>query len=579
MLRPTRSRHSNLASLTVRLLTVLLFTVLLPTACSDPPAPEPEPSEQPAVDVLARGSRFHGTNGIHFGPDGLLYMASVVTPALAAIDPETGEVKTQWGAEEGAKGPDDLAFGPDGSVYWTDIAYGDVVRRAPDGTTSVVASPGPGVNPITFSDDGRLFVSQCFLGDQLFEIDPMGATEPRLISDQLGPGCGLNGMDWGPDDKLYGPRWFQGTVARVDVDSGKVETVAEGFGVPAAVKFDSQGRLHVLDSLRGEVVRLDVAAGTSKVIGRVTPSAADNLAFDAKDRLFVSSFGDGSIVEVLDGERTRTVVPGGITMAGGLALAKRAGGDGAVDAGGAGEVLYVADFYALRGLDPRTGKEVYTARDIIGFSKIGSIMTVAADGDRLITTSWFDNAVKVWDPVENDVVVSFTGLKRPVNARPFQGDLVVAEWDTGSVLRLKAAEPETRTAIATGIATPAGLAVGGDDLYVSDRDAGRVLQIVDGGKLLSPAREVARGLAGPEGIELGDDGQLYVVEADGDRVSRVDPETGETMLVAGGLALHVPSQGEFPTTMLFNGIAVGAERIYVTGDVENVIYTVARRRE
>jgi len=544
----------------------LIILLCLP-ACGDRPEPEPAPAER-AVEVLARGSHFRGTNGIAFGPDGLLYVASVVTPALAAIDPETGEIKTQWGAAEGAKGPDDLAFGPDGSVYWTDISFGDVVRRSPDGTTTIVASPGPGVNPITFSDDGRLFVSQCFFGDKLFEIDPQGAEAPRLISDRLGPGCGLNGMDWGPDDRLYGPRWFQGTVARVDVDTGKVATVAEGFGVPAAVKFDSQGRLHVLDSLRGEIVRVDTATGAREVVGRVPPSTADNLAFDAADRLFVSSFGDGFVVEVLDATSTRTVLAGGVNMPGGLALAPATAT--------AGEVLYLADFFALRGLDPRFGKEVYAAHDIIGFSPLGSTMTVAVDGARLVTTSWFDNAVKVWDPATDQVVVAFTGLKRPIHARPFQGDLVVSEWDTGSVIRLETAQPETRIAIATGIATPAGLAAGADDLYVADRDAGRLLQIVDGGNVQSPAREVARGLAGPEGIELGDDGLLYVVEADADRLSRVDPETGEVEVLVDGLALHVPSQGDFPTTMLFNGLALGAERIYVTGDAENVIYAIAR---
>jgi sugar lactone lactonase YvrE len=206
-------------------------------------------------------------------------------------------------------------------------------------------------------------------------------------------------------------------------------------------------------------------------------------------------------------------------------------------------------------------------------------MTVAVDGDRLVTTSWFDNAVKVWDPARNEVVASWSGLQRPIHARAFQGDLVVSEWDTGSVIRLDPDDPDSRTAIATGIASPAGLAAGADDLYVADRDAGRVLQIVDGGNLQSPAREVARGLSGPEGIELGDDGRLYVVEADGDRVSRVDPETGEVTSIAADLALHVPSQGDFPTTMLFNGIALGAQRIYVTGDGENVIYSIARVRE
>ena len=250
--------------------------LVLLSSCSDRPPAEPIESEA-TVEVLVRGSHFRGTNGIHFGPDGLLYVASVVTPALAAIDPESGEIKTQWGAAEGAKGPDDLAFGPDGSVYWTtssSATWSAAARRHHHGDRE----PGPGVNPITFSDDGRLFVSQCFLGDKLFEIDPAGAKPPRVISDQLGPGCGLNGMDWGPDDKLYGPRWFQGKVARVDVDSGQVETVAEGFGVPAAVKFDSKGRLHVLDSLRGEIVRVDLDAGTREVVGKVPPSTADNLA-------------------------------------------------------------------------------------------------------------------------------------------------------------------------------------------------------------------------------------------------------------------------------------------------------------
>ena len=141
--------------------------------------------------------------------------------------------------------------------------------RSPDGDTRIVAAPGVGVNPITFSDDGRLFVSQCFMDTRLFELDPQGVDEPRLIRDDLGPDCGLNGMDWGSaDGRLYGPRWFRGEVARVDVDSAELETVADGFEVPAAVKFDSLGRLHVLDSLRGEVIRLREDGGREVVAPR-----------------------------------------------------------------------------------------------------------------------------------------------------------------------------------------------------------------------------------------------------------------------------------------------------------------------
>ena len=257
-------------------------------------APDPAGA---TVTVLAQGGPLHGSNGIYFGPDGNLYIASVVSSQILAIDPESGATVASYGPEEGVNGPDDLIFDADGAMYWTDIAGGEVGKRTPDGVTSIVGAPGPGANPITFSDDGRLFVSQCFLGTHLFEIDPEGVEEPRLINDELGPGCGLNGMDWGPDDKLYGPRWFNAEVARVDVDSGEAEIVATDFGIPAAVKFDSQGRLHVLDTLRGEVVRIDLDSGEREVVGR--PGVGlDNLALDADDRIFVSSFMNGSIVEV-----------------------------------------------------------------------------------------------------------------------------------------------------------------------------------------------------------------------------------------------------------------------------------------
>ena len=521
-----------------------------------------EASRKPVstVQVFKSGAPFRGTNGIMFGPQGRLWVASVVTPMLAVLDPESGELLESYGPEDGVKGPDDVAFGPDGSVYWTDISYGEVGRRAPDGSVTVVGSPGPGVNPITFSDDGRLFVSQCFFGDKLFEIDPLGKEEPRLITDQLGPGCGLNGMDWGSDDFLYGPRWFAREVVKVDVDTGQFETVAADFGVPAAVKFDSRGRLHVLDSLRGEVVRLDGDERT--IVGRVPASSADNLAFDAEDRLFVSSFGDGFIIEVLDADTNRTVSPGGLNMPGGLALLN--------------DRLYVADFFALRGLDAETAGELYSARDIIGFSDLGSVMTVATSDANLVLTSWFDNTVKLWDPESDSLVAAFEGFGRPIHALAFDGDIVVTEYDTGSVIRFDPQAPETRTAIATGLEEPAGLAAAEGELYVSDRAAGAVFQVIHDGRLLTPAKKVAVELAGPEGMALGADGRLYVVESAAGRVTSIETETGARAVVAEGLELHVPAQGVFPSTMLFNGIALGENHAFVTGDVHNQIYRIER---
>ena len=96
------------------------------------------------------------------------------------------------GVDQGVEGPDDLIFGSDGSLYWTSIITGEVGRISPDGVkTSQMVKPG--VNPITFSDDGRLFVALCFYGDALYELDPELINPPRLIAENLGF---LNGFDF-----------------------------------------------------------------------------------------------------------------------------------------------------------------------------------------------------------------------------------------------------------------------------------------------------------------------------------------------------------------------------------------------
>ena len=45
-----------------------------------------------AVRQIGASASFRGINGIHFGPNGDLWLASVVTPAVARIDPESGEI-------------------------------------------------------------------------------------------------------------------------------------------------------------------------------------------------------------------------------------------------------------------------------------------------------------------------------------------------------------------------------------------------------------------------------------------------------------------------------------------------------
>ena len=535
----------------------LAAALLVGCAATEPPEPAAG-----TVRVLAQGGPLHATNGMYFGPDGRLYVVSASSAQVVAFDPESGDVLQRWGPAEGVRGPDDLIFGPDGSLYWTEFAFGDVARRRPDGTTAVIASPGPGVNPITFSDDGRLFVSQCALGDHLFELDPEGVEPPRLISDQLGPGCGLNGMDWGPDGRLYGPRPAASEVVRVDVDRGTFETVAAGFDRPVALKFDSQHRLHVLDSGSGELFRVDIETGDRELVGQ-TGAGSDNLAFDADDRLFVSSYAHSFIVEVLGPETNRTVVAGGISFPGGLAWLPAADGGGR---------LFLADRRALRELDPETGAEVHVVTGV--GTDLGEALSAHPYGSQLVLAG--AATVSIWDPAGDRLVMRFDGFEEALDALALDGDIIVSEYETGSVLRFDPAAPDARTVLASGLEAPAGLAVHGGDLFVADR-RGELLQILDDGEHLDPPRRVAEGLAGPEGIAAGEDGALYVVEQDAGRVTRVDPETGTTTPVAEGLSLSSLEQksiGASTAVGFLSGIAVGDGSLYVSSYAENRVYRI-----
>ncbi|MEM6709731.1 MAG: hypothetical protein AAF648_13195 [Pseudomonadota bacterium] len=533
---------------------VLFCLLLLVLGCSAPPtvtAPSESDGNAGAPPVeLARGANIAGANGIHFGPNGLLYVASVIGSDLTVLDPTTGDIVRRLTASDGVIGPDDVAFASDGSFYWTSILTGEVAGFDADGERVVAAQLSPGPNPITFSDDDRLFVSQCFLGTNLYELDPQGVAEPRLIADDLGPGCGLNGMDWGPDGRLYGPRWFVGEVVSFDVDSGERRVEAEGFVTPAAIKFDSQGVLHVLDTGAGTVVR--VTSAGNEVIATLTPGL-DNFAFDANDRLFVSSFTDGFVKRVNDDGTQTTLQPGGMAHPGGVAVI--------------GDRVWVADIHAIRGFDPVSGEEVETQRNVVGVGAMGGAINLSADGEQLVLTSWFDGDVRVWDPVSKQRIAHYPDLAAPVAAVRYAGGVAVAEHSIGSVRWHGPSEP---VVLATDLPAPTGLAVVGDDLYVSDRVLGSVLKIASAGVALAAPVVMATELDAPEGFVVTGD-SVVVVEADAARVVEVRGD-GTRRVLAEFPGGSVAAEGT-PPSQVFNGIAADElGNYYVSDESSRALY-------
>ncbi|MFW5966593.1 MAG: hypothetical protein ACOCV2_03695, partial [Persicimonas sp.] len=435
--------------------------------------------------TLADGSEFHATNGIRVGPDGNLYVASVLSRSIGVVNPTNGKVIDRIGPERGVESPDDLAFGPDGSMYWTSFLTGEVGRLTPSGDKETVAQLQPGVNAIAFSPDGRLFVTRIFMGDELYELDPDGVEPPRLVASGLG---GLNAMDFGPDGELYGPLWFNGSVARVDVETGAVTPVLSGLGVPAAVKFDSTGTLHVVDQERGEVIAHDLNTSTSNVVATVDQAGADNLAFDANDDIYLTNSHDGWVRKVLPNGKTRSLVDEGIVAPGGVAVIPYEGDD----------TVFIADALSMKGFDLQNGRQTAEVPAILGVSPLATPLSATNDNGRVLTTSWFADVVQVWDPAADTVVESHDDFDTPLNAVRYQGDLVVAELGKQRVVRRPADTVNTEPL--ASVPVPTGLATDGDSLWVADWATGRILRIAKGGEALETPELVTTDLAAPEGM-------------------------------------------------------------------------------
>lgn len=499
--------------------------------------------------VFVQGAQIRGPCGIKAGPDGNLYIASIPERAILVIDPDTGEIIKRLGQEVGVDGPDDLAFGPDGSIYWTDSYRGSVGRLAPDGgmSSQMVAR---GVNPIIFSPDGRLYVALAFLGDALYELDPNLTAPPRLLAEKLG---GLNSFQFGPDGMLYSPVTEKGQVVRIDVNADplKIDVVTEGLNRPVAAKLDSQGRLYTMKP--PGIVRVDTRTGATETIA-VVPHWMDNFIFDAHDRLFISLFSAGTIAEAMADGSLRMLGRTGLVMPGGIAVM--------------GDSVYVGDIVLLHEFDGRTGE----LRRKVENLRPG---TVAVDGDNLVLAGWTANSVVVWNPRTQEVIEGHYDFKMPFNAIRFQGDLVVAELGTKSLVRANAADPRHCITLIKDLGMPAGLAADGERLWVSDRATGMVWQLRGVGEALEKPKLTASGLDRPEGLALSQDGNLLVAEAGTGRLVAVDLATGSLNTIAQGLGFCA----DYPEGMIpwggMSSVAVAPSGvIYVTADAANVVYQI-----
>ena len=533
---------------------------------AEQPAPPPPPKEY-NQQFLVPGSWFHGVHGLAFNKDDQLFAGSVIGQTIYRVQVDSGEVDRVIDPPMGMA--DDIAFADDGTMAWTAFLMGKVYIRKPNGKTIEVANGMSGPNSIAFGKDGRLFVSEVFLGDALYEIDlknvdkpdfkPFPRSELRRIAEKLG---GLNGFEIHKDDGfLYGPLWFKGQIVKINLETGAIEVIAEGFKTPAAANIDPQNRdnVYVVDTGTGGVWSVSLTSKAKKLVASLKPGL-DNLAFDSRGRLFVTSMTDNGIylVDKQTGAH-RTIVEGKLAIPSDLAVVSEGGKD----------TVHVADVFSYRTVDGQTGAVADVLR-VHGDTHAYPI-GISVGPKNTLLTSWFSNTVEKVDRKTGKLVATLGDFAAPVDALEMaDGTIYVAELASANLVKVSA-DGKTRSTVVKELRSPVALAQGpGNLIYVTEIAAGAVSQI----DVVTGARKVvADGLAGPEGIDVGPDGLLYVAEVGQKRVVAIDPATGTKTVIASNLDIGLATYPGGPPALVPTGVAVGRTgTVYVSSDIRNALY-------
>jgi outer membrane protein assembly factor BamB len=255
-----------------------------PIATTTTAAPAPEPLEDQTPPTSINGITVDGTT---------LWVASIEDDQVLQVDQETGAILQRIDTE--GAGPDDVALAPDGSVWTTGFTNGDLGRIA-DGAYEVVMNIEVGINPLEFGSDGTLYVGTYGKDGNLYALETDGgAPAEDAPAEVVAEGLpDINAFGVLADDTLVAPAGgLTGPSEAVLIDpaTGKITTIVSDLPAVAAGATDADGVPYVLANITGEVIAVDVEAGTSEVAQTVEQgSPFDNLAFAADGTLYVSSF-------------------------------------------------------------------------------------------------------------------------------------------------------------------------------------------------------------------------------------------------------------------------------------------------
>jgi sugar lactone lactonase YvrE len=493
---------------------------------------------------LVKDTLFPGCNGATIGMDGALYVVHTATGATTRIDLKTMKATNFVPPYAGTFITDDITSDDKGNFYSTGTTpiVGEVYRIDKNGMKTVIARGLIAPNGIQYNKrTGRLFTSECFQANRVFELDPAGVKEPRLLVKENVIAV-PEGFGFDPDtNDLIIPDMGTGKILRVHPDTGEITMIAEKFAAPIALKVGPD-KMAYFPELGGAVYRLSLDGQKREKLAQLPPGL-DNLAITPEGRLFITSYWNATVYEVAtDGSgKFKTLFPNGPNQINGI-LVKN------------GKIL-ASDAIMIRSVD----------KDHYGYTKLNAwaahhmplpIGLADGPGEQVFWPDSVNNAIAIGDPAKGEFKAIAGGLNRPMAVLMSKSEpkIYVAEYGAGQITEVSLTDG-AKKALATGLEGPLALAIIGNTLYAAEAKAGRITKV----DLTNGNKEVfLAGVVGKVGALANDGaGNLLALDGASGRLFRINPKNLSISIVAQNLPVGYGSAGSYPAVEFPNAMTVG----------------------
>lgn len=488
------------------------------------------------VVTLVKDSPLSGCNGATIGLDGALYVTHAASNTISRVDLKTMKATTFVPPYAGVFIPDDITADDKGNFFVTGLSplVGEVYRIDKKGMKTVIASGFKAPNGIQYNRrTGRLFMTECFWGNRVFELDPTGVKEPRLLIKENIIAV-PEGFDFDPDSNdLIIPDMGSGNILRVHPDTGNINKISENFVTPVALKVGPDKRAYIIELATGTVYRLSLDGQNKEKLAQLMPGL-DNLAITSDGRLFVTSYFDATIFEVAtDGSgKYKTLFPMGSNQLFGIIVKQ-------------GKVL-ISDGIMVRIVED--GKYLKTELNAwVRLHKGMPIPLSLADGpgDQVFWPDCINNAVAVGNPTTGEFKPVAGQLNQPIAALMNKRGtkLFIAEYGGGQITEVSLKDG-ARKVLTNDLEGPLAFALIEDKLYVAESKIGRISKVdPDTGK-----KEVfLSGIVGkPGALENDEAGNLLILDGAGQRLFRVGIKNLSISIIAANLPIGYSLVGSYP---------------------------------